>query len=107
MQRTKTTPLKAYLLRNNLSIYAFSRLTGIGEATLSDLAKGLRRACKRTALRICEISEGELTLEDFGYTKCDTIIKQDGESSAVRKYMRGAAGKPISRDGFNGKKKMD
>ena len=107
MQDTNTTPLKAFLLRNKISIYAFSKRTGIAPVTLSDLANGRRNACKRTAIRICEASKGDLTLEDFGYTKCDIIVKQGGAKSAVGKFISEARGKQTTDDGSNTNKIVD
>lgn len=105
MQDTNITPLKSFLLKNKMSIYKFSKITGIASATLSDLVKGRRKACKRTAIRICQLSNGELSLEDFGYTECSIIAKLGGGSSEEKKSMQEVAGKQISRAGFNIKKK--
>ena len=106
MQEPKNNPFKAYLLRKKMSVYVFAKLSGINVTTLYAIARG-KRAYQKTAIRICETSKGELTLEDFGYTCRYIIAKQDGELLVERESTQEVAGKPISQDGCNTKKNSE
>ncbi len=82
MKDTNAKAFREYLLRNKISGYAFIKLSGLSSLTVYRLINGTHRAYKKTAKRICEVSNGELTLEDFGYSECNNVIikvKQDGE----------------------------
>lgn len=59
-------PLKNYLDKKNIGIRAFSRITGISVATISNVYNG-RPVSFRIAKKICKHCNGDLTLQEFGY----------------------------------------
>ena len=64
---TEITPLQKYLDKKIMRVSEFSRISKIPPGSLYNIVKGTRSPCRWLALKIVNATDGELSLQDFGY----------------------------------------
>ena len=74
------SPFKKYLESIEETRHMFSRKTGIPLSTVYRIYRG-KNPRRSLAKKICRLSKGKLTIEDFGYKE---KVKTKGESYATQ-----------------------
>jgi predicted transcriptional regulator len=99
-------PLKEYLTRHNMSVYAFIKKSGILYTTIIRILSGSRPYTKTVSL-ICKATDGELTPEDFGCLVIEGKVVRAGGRLAKKVFIIAQDGKQITRAGLNIKESTD